>query len=70
MKLSSSTILNGLSQVSFNLTSVWLGVLIITPGFSGVNISQYLDLLLKNLPPAIMSLVVGMILLERSKNDI
>lgn len=67
MKLSSATILNGLSQVSFNLTSVWLGVLIITPGFSAGNSLQNLDLLLRNLPPAIITLIIGMVLLERSK---
>ena len=67
MKLSGSTILSGLSQVSFNLTSVWLAILIITPGFSEINLAQYLELLLKNLPPAIMSLVAGMVFLERSE---
>ncbi|MBI4039176.1 hypothetical protein HY384_04445 [Candidatus Daviesbacteria bacterium] len=67
MKLSRSTILSSLSQISFNLTSIWLGVLIVTPGFSEAGFAVYLDLLLKNLPPAIMSTVVGMIFLERSK---
>lgn len=67
MKLSGSTVLGGLSQVSFNLTSVWLGILIVTPGFSTGNSLQNLDLLLRNLPPAIITLIIGMVLLERSK---
>lgn len=65
MLVSRSSLLKALSGVSINLASGWLGVLLISPGFLGVSISQYVELLLLNLPPAILSLVLGIMLLEK-----
>jgi hypothetical protein len=65
--LSRKTVLDGLSQVSFNLAAGWLGIVLFSPGFFGISLYQRPDLLIYNLPPAIIVFIVGLFLSERSK---
>ena len=68
MKLvSRRNILDSLADLSINLASGWLGVLLISPGFLGVSFPKYMELLLFNFPPAIIALLAGMFLRERMK---
>ncbi len=47
-------------QILVNLTSAWLGIILVAPGFFGeVSLASYLRLLLTNLPFAILGLVVS-----------
>lgn len=57
-------VLKALSDLSINLASAWLGVLLISPGFFGVTGSEYLKTLLFNLIPALISLTVGVYLMQ------
>jgi hypothetical protein len=65
--VSKITLLKALSDLSINLASGWLGVVLIAPGFTNVSVSKYLELLTTNLVPAIIVFVIGLFLLERSK---
>lgn len=66
--VSKRTLIKGLADVSINLASGWFGLLLISPGFIGVSLSKYLELLLINLPPAIFAFLVGIFLSERNTN--
>ncbi|MBI4035246.1 MAG: hypothetical protein HY381_02515 [Candidatus Chisholmbacteria bacterium] len=58
-----------LAEVSVNLASGWLGILLISPGiFGAASINQYLRLLTLNLPLAIVSLITAYWLLEKKKS--
>lgn len=65
--VSRESILEGLAAVSFNLSAAWLGILLIAPGFLRVPGPIFWELLTVNLPQAIIVLLLGMFLLERSK---
>jgi hypothetical protein len=69
MKLfSRKTLLEISNQVLVNLTSGWFGIVLIAPGIFGVSSAQqYLELLIKNLPFAIIGLTLCVILAERIK---
>lgn len=58
----------GLADLSINLSSGWLGVLLISPGFYRVSMSKYIELLFVNLPPAIFTFLLGVFLAERSES--
>jgi len=60
------SLVKSLAELSVNLASGWLGVLLISPGFLGISTAEYLKLLTVNLPPAILSFIVGWLLTERS----
>ncbi len=62
-----STLGKGLADLSINLSSGWLGILLISPGFYGVTMSKYVELLLINLPPAILTFLLGVFITERSE---
>lgn len=64
--VSKKTLIKGLADVSLNLASGWFGILLISPGFIGVSLPKYIELLLINLPPAILAFLVGIFLSERS----
>ncbi len=57
----------GLADVSINLSSGWLGILLISPGFYSVSMSKYIELLFVNVPPAILTFLLGVFLAERSE---
>lgn len=61
------TLLGVSNQVLINLTSGWFGVVLISPGLLGVPSQQYFELLIKNLPIGILSLVVSAFVAERIK---
>lgn len=62
------TKLSVLASVFINLSSSWFGVLIITPGIFGVgSLSEYLKLLLLNLPFGIVGLLLAFWLTERGR---
>ena len=66
---SSKSTLEVLSGVWINLTSVYFGALLISPGiFGSTNSFETLKLLLSNLPSAILSFVIAIILTEKAKN--
>jgi len=65
--VSQSTLLKAISDLSINLASGWLGVVLISPSLSNIASAKYLELLTLNVIPAIISLVIGIFLLERSK---
>ena len=64
MKLSRATFAQGLADLSINLASAWLGVLLVSPSLLGVPADKWFSLLTSNLPPAILSFVFGLLLLE------
>ena len=69
MKLfSKRTALEVLSGILINLTSAWFGILVVTPGFFDVSsVQEYLQLLIVNLPFAIVGLVVTLLVSEEAK---
>lgn len=69
MKLFSGKIFLEISnQILINLTSGWFGIVLIAPGFFGVSSAQqYSELLAKNLPFAIIGLILCVIIAERIK---
>lgn len=69
MKLISSTLIAKiLADVSINLSSGWLGVLLISPGIFGVqSADQYSKLLILNLPFAILGIIAAYLLLSKSE---
>jgi len=64
--ISPITVKKALAELSINLSSGWLGIILISPGFLGVTPDQYAKLILLNLPAGIAALIVGMFLLEKS----
>ncbi|OGE38195.1 hypothetical protein A3F00_03750 [Candidatus Daviesbacteria bacterium RIFCSPHIGHO2_12_FULL_37_11] len=63
------TFLEVLNQILINLSSGWFGVIVISPGFLGVDSTQiYFELLIKNLPFGILGLLYCSILSERIKS--
>lgn len=56
-----------ISDVSINLASGYLGVLLISPGFLGADLPNYLNLVFTNLPPAILSLIFGIVLMQNEE---
>lgn len=62
-----STLGKGFADLSINLSSGWLGILLISPGFYGITMSKYVELLLINLPPAILTFLLGVFIAERSE---
>lgn len=64
---SKRTVLEVLSAILINLTSGWLGVLLITPGILGVPLNEYLNLLILNLPFGIVGMIGSFWLTQRSK---
>lgn len=59
------SLIQSLADLSINLASGWLGVLLISPGFTGVSFDKYTDQLIVNLPPAIITFAVGWILKDK-----
>lgn len=57
-------ILKALSELSINLASGWIGVLLISPGLFNVSLAEYPKLLFFYLLPGIVSLTVGIILMQ------
>lgn len=56
------------TAIFVNLTSGWFGILVVAPGFLGVkSITEYLHLLIANLPYGIFSLIVTLWLAEKAK---
>ncbi|OGD55890.1 hypothetical protein A3I57_00500 [Candidatus Beckwithbacteria bacterium RIFCSPLOWO2_02_FULL_47_23] len=68
MRISPATVTKGLAEISFNLASGWFGVLLISPGYFGVTLDEFGDLLLRNLFPAIIIFIIGLFLTEKVKN--
>ncbi len=66
--ISTVTVIKGLAEISFNLASGWLGILLISPGFFGITLEKFGELLFRNLFPAIILFVVGLFLTEKVKN--
>ena len=66
--LPTKSTLEVITGIMVNLTSGWFGVLLISPGLFGVSPTEYLRLLLFNLPFGIVSLVVTIWLSERAKS--
>lgn len=65
---SSKTTLEVLSGIWVNLTSVYFGALLISPGlFGSTNSYETLKLLLSNLPSAILSFGLTIVLTEKAK---
>lgn len=65
---SRKTLLEISNQILVNLTSGWFGIVLIAPGIFVVSsIQQYLELLIKNLPFAIIGLILCVIIAERIK---
>ncbi len=62
-----STLGKGLADLSINLSSGWLGILLISPGFYGIAGGKYVELLLINLPPALLAFLLGVFIAERSE---
>lgn len=63
------TLLEVVNQIFINLSAGWLGVILISPGFFGVSSQeQYFQLLIKNLPFAIVGIVLCSALAERVKH--
>lgn len=58
-------LIESLADLSINLASGWLGVLLISPGFVGIGPSEFRQLLILNLPPAIPSFVFGWYLRDK-----
>ncbi len=67
MFVSRITLIKGLSNVAFNLASVWLSIVLISPGLAKIEPAKYFELLTINVLPAILSFVTGLFLLERIK---
>lgn len=66
---SKKTYLEVFSALLVNLSSGWIGVLVIVPGFFGASgVSEYVGLLLKNLPFGIVSLVFALEFSERARS--
>lgn len=62
------TFLEVLSGILENLTSGWLGVVIVAPGFFGASsLNEYLNLLTVNIPLGIVGLVATLLLKEKSR---
>lgn len=64
---SPKTILEVTAAIFVNLTSAWLGILLVSPGLANATSQQYINLLLHNLPFAIVGLLLSFWLTERSK---
>ena len=57
-----------LAELFTNLAAGWFGVIFITPGFTGTNtLSEFFLLLSRNLPLAILSLIVATRIREEVK---
>lgn len=52
--ISLKTVFEVLAEVWINLTSGWFGIVIVTPGFLGTSIDDYIKLLTINLPQGIL----------------
>lgn len=70
MKLISlKTFIEVLASISINLTSAWLGILVVAPGFIGVhNLNEYLQSLTVNGLFGMVGLIVSLGLMQLSKN--
>ena len=63
------TFLEILNDTLVNVSSGWFGVILVAPGFFGVSSAQqYFELLIKNLPFAILGLIGASILSEKIKS--
>ncbi len=65
--LSQQTIYAGLSSVFINLSSGWFGLVVISPGLLSIPSDAAATFLINNTFFGIVSLIVGFILLEKSK---
>lgn len=62
---SSKTVFEVLASLWINLSSGWLGILVVAPGFFGVkSLEEYIKLLTINLPLAIVGLIFSFSLTE------
>lgn len=68
--ISKKTLFEGISTLLFNLSSGWIGVVVVAPGFFGVsNSGEFFTLLWQNLPLGILSLILALILSEQAKKS-
>jgi hypothetical protein len=61
---SKKTIFEVLSEISTNLTAGWIGVLVVSPGFFQISVSEFKNLLTINFPLAIVGLYLSFVLKE------
>lgn len=65
---SAKTLLEVLTGITINLTSVWFAVIFIAPGIFGVSsFGEYSALLTQNLPFGIMGIITSALLAEKAK---
>ena len=62
----SKTRLRLLSEMFVNLAAGWIGLVLIAPGLWGVSVQEMLWALTKNVPLAILSLLIAEWLVKRS----
>lgn len=67
MRVSRISLIQGLADLSLNISSGYLAVLIITPTFFGLPFRSAVELLTGNLIPAIFTYVFGCFMLDKSK---
>jgi len=62
------TFLEVLNQTSINVSSAWFAIVLVSPGFLEMSsLQQYFELLIKNVPLGIVSLILNSWLAERNK---
>jgi hypothetical protein len=65
---SDKTALEIIASIAVNLTSGWLGILLIAPGIFGVSgMTEYFRLVVVNLPFGVLGFIASGWLLEKSK---
>ncbi len=68
MKLfSAKTVLEVEAAIFVNLTSGWLGILLITPALLKTSLEAYLGLLTTYIPFVILGMLASLIIIEQSK---